>query len=112
VWTLYLYGFSAGHGRLMVLCPGNITPCPSTILAAQRRLHRGAICTSSKHLLAPPWQDNIFQMHCFGLASRQVRHWLNIGCCIHGNGNEDDENQLDALTTHCALNSSIGVNKN
>jgi hypothetical protein len=105
VWTLCSYGFSAGHGRL-------ITPCPTAILAAQRRLHRGAICTSSEHLLAPLWQNNIARMHCFGLASRQVRRRRNIDRCVHGNGKEDDENQCDALITHRALNSLIGINKN
>jgi hypothetical protein len=112
VWTLCLYGFSAGRGRQMVLCPDDITPCLTAILVAQRRFHRGAICTSSKHLLAPPQQNNIAQMHCFGLASRQVRCRHNIGCCVHGDGKEDDENQCDALITHHALNSLIGINKN
>jgi hypothetical protein len=59
VWTLCSYGFIAGHGWLMVLCPDDITPYLTAILAAQRRLHWGAICTSSKHLLAPPRQNNI-----------------------------------------------------
>jgi hypothetical protein len=69
MWTLYLYGFSAGHGRLMVLCPDNITPCLTAIFALQTRLHWGAICTSSEHLLVLPRQNNIAQMHCFGLVS-------------------------------------------
>jgi hypothetical protein len=56
VWTICLYPFSAGCGRLMVLCPDNTTPCPKAILSTQRRLHHGAICTSSKHLLALPRQ--------------------------------------------------------
>jgi hypothetical protein len=96
----------------MVLCPDNTTPCLTAIMAAQRRLHRGAICTSSKHLLAPPWQNNIARMHHFGLASWRVRRRHNIGCCVHGDGKEDDENQCNALITHRALNSSIGINKN
>jgi hypothetical protein len=112
VWILCLYGFSAGHGRLMVLCPDDITPCLTAILAEQRRLHRGAICTSFKHLLATPRQNNIARMHCFGLASWWVRRRYNIGCCVHGDGKEDDENQCDALITHPALNSLIGINKN
>jgi hypothetical protein len=75
------------------------------ILAARRRLHWGAICTSSEHLSAPPRQNNITQMHCFGLALRQVWRRHNIGCCVHGDGKEDNENQWDALITHRALNS-------
>jgi hypothetical protein len=110
VWTLCLYGFSAGHGRLMVLCPDSITPCLMAILVARRRLHQGAICTSSEHLLAPPRQNNIAQMHCFGLALRRVRRRHNIGCCVHGDGKEDEQNQCDELITHCALNSLIGIN--
>jgi hypothetical protein len=112
VWTLCLYVFSAGHGRLMVLCPDNITPCLVAILAAQRRLHRGAICTSSERLSAPPQQNNIARMHRFGLALRQVRRRHNIGCCVHGDGKEDEENQRNALMMHRALNSLIGINKN
>jgi hypothetical protein len=112
VWALCSYGFSAGRGRLMVLCPDNITPCLTAILAAQRRLHWGAICTFSKHLLVLPRQNNIAQMHCFGLALRRVRRRHNIGCCVHGDGKEDDEDQCNALIMHCALNSLIGINKN
>jgi hypothetical protein len=112
VWTLCLHGFSAGQGRLMVLCPDDITPCLMTILAARRRLHRGAICTSSEHLSAPPRQTNIAQMYCFGLTSRRVLRRHNINCCVHGDGKEDDENQCDALITHRALNSLIVINKN
>jgi hypothetical protein len=82
------------------------------IMAAQQRLHRGAICSSSKHLLAPPGQNNIAQMHRFGLASRWVQRRHNIGCCVHGDGKEEDENQCDSLIMHCALNSLIGINKN
>jgi hypothetical protein len=92
VCTLCLYGFSAEHGRLMVRCPDDITPCLMAIMATQRRLHQGAICTSLEHLLAPPRQNNIARMHHFGLASWQVQHRHNIGCCIHGDGKEDDEN--------------------
>jgi hypothetical protein len=112
VWTLCLYGFSAGHGRLMVLCPDDITPCLTAILVAQRGLHGGAICTSSEQLLAPPRQNNIARMHHFGLALWRVRRRHNIGCCIHGDGKEDGENQCDALIMHRALNSLIGINKN
>jgi hypothetical protein len=71
----------------------------------------GYICIPSKHLLALPRQNNIAWMHCFGLASRRVRRRHNIGCCIHGNGKEDDENLCNALITHRALNSFIGINK-
>jgi hypothetical protein len=95
----------------MVLCPDNITPCLTAILAVQRRLHREAICTSSEHLLAPLRQNNIARMHRFGLALRRVWCRHNIGCCVHGNGKEDNENQCDALIMHCALNSLIGINK-
>jgi hypothetical protein len=112
VWTLCSYGFSAGHGRLMVLCPDDITPCLMAILATQRRLHRGAICTSSEHLLAPPRQNNIARMHRFGLALWRVRRRHNSGCCIHGNSKEDDESQCNALIMHHALNSLIDINKN
>jgi hypothetical protein len=96
----------------MVLCPDDITPCLTAILAARRRLHWGAICTSSEHLSALPRQNNITQMHRFGLASWRVRHRHNIGCCIHGDGKEDDENQCNALITHRALNTLIGINEN
>jgi hypothetical protein len=82
------------------------------ILATQRRLHRGAICTSSEHLLAPLQQNNIAWMHCFGLALRRVRRRHNISYCVHGDGKEDDENQCNALITHHALNSLIRINKN
>jgi hypothetical protein len=37
-------------------------------------LHQGAIFTSSKHLLALPWQKNIVLVHCLDLVSWQVRH--------------------------------------
>jgi hypothetical protein len=96
----------------MVLCPDDITQCLTAILAVRRRLHRGAICTSSEHLLAPLQQNNIAQMHHFGLALRRVWHRHNIGCCIHSDGKEDDENQYNALILHRALNSLIGINKN
>ncbi len=56
VWTLRLYCFGAGCGRLMVLCPDDIAPCSKAIFSTRRRLHRGVSCTSSKHLLAPPRQ--------------------------------------------------------
>jgi hypothetical protein len=82
------------------------------ILAVQRRLHRGAICTSSEHLSVPLWQNNITRMHRFGLALRWVRRRHNIGCCIHGDGKEDDENQCNEMIMHRALNSLIGINKN
>jgi hypothetical protein len=112
VWTLCLYGFSAVRGRLMVLFPDDITPCLTAILTAQRRLHWGAICTSSERLSAPQQKNNIAQMHCFSLALQRMRHRHNIGCCVHSDGKEDDENQCDALIMHCALNSLIGINKN
>jgi hypothetical protein len=47
VWTLRLYRFSAGCGRLIVLCPDDMAPCPKVILLTRRRLYRGASCTSS-----------------------------------------------------------------
>ena len=51
-------------------------------------------------------------MHCFGLASRQVWHRRNIGCCVCGGGKEDDENQCDVLLImHRALNSLVGIKK-
>jgi hypothetical protein len=43
----------------MVLCPDDITPCPTVFLSTQRRLHQGAIFISSKHLLAPPLKKKI-----------------------------------------------------
>jgi hypothetical protein len=51
-------------------------------------------------------------MYRFGLASRQVWRRRNIDRCIHDRGKEDDENQQDVLTTHRALNSLIGINRN
>jgi hypothetical protein len=51
-------------------------------------------------------------MHCFGLALQRVRRRHNIGCCVHGDGMEDEQNQCDELITHRALNSLIGINKN
>jgi hypothetical protein len=79
-------------------------------LAAERRLHRGAICTSFEHLSAPPRQNNIARMHRFGLALRQVQRRRNIDCCIHNDGKEDNKNQCDALIMHHVLNSLIGIN--
>jgi len=106
------YRFSAGCGRLMVLCPDDMTPCLKVILSTRRRLHGGAICTSSKHHSAPPRQQNIAWMYRFGLASRRVRRRCNIGRCIPDRGKEDDENQCDASTMHRALNSLISININ
>jgi hypothetical protein len=77
-----------------------------------KKVALGAICTSFEHLLALTRQNNIARMHPFGLALQRVRRRPNIGCCIHGDGKEDNENQCDALITHRALNSSIGINKN
>jgi hypothetical protein len=77
-----------------------------------KKVARGAICTSSKHLLAPPGQLNIARTYRFDLASRRVRRRCNIGCCIRDRGKEDDENQCDASTMHRALNSLIGININ
>ena len=112
VWTLRSYCFSAGCSQLMVLCTNNMTPCPKAILWTRRRLHWGAIFTFAKHLLAPLWQQDINIMHCFGPASRRVHHRCNIGCCIHGGGKEDNENQYNALILHSALHSLIGINEN
>ena len=53
----------------MVMCPDDMIPCPKAILSTQKRLHWGAICTSSKHFSAPPWQYNIAQTYRFGLVS-------------------------------------------
>ncbi len=53
VWTLCLYGFSAGCGWLMALCHDIITPCP---IGAKKVGLVGAIFTPFKHLSAPPWQ--------------------------------------------------------
>jgi hypothetical protein len=72
----------------------------------------GAICTSSKHLLAPLRQLYIAWTYRFDLASRQVRRRCNIGRCICDRGKEDDENHCDVSTTHRALNSLIGININ
>jgi hypothetical protein len=53
------------------------TPCPINI---KKIGLMGAIFTSSKHLLAPPWQKSIVRMHHLDVVSRQVRHrhhmWL------------------------------------
>ena len=51
VLALCSYPFSTGRGRLMALCPDDMTPCLMAILSTWRRLHHG-VFTSSKHLLA------------------------------------------------------------
>jgi hypothetical protein len=38
-------------------------------------------------------------MHHFGLALRRVRHRRHTGRCLRDSGEEDDENQWDALIT-------------
>ncbi len=85
VWTLCSYGFSAGCGRLMVLCHDDITPCP---IGAKKVGLVGAIFTSSTHLLAPPWQKSIVCMHRLNLVSRQVQHRLHIGPCLCSSGKD------------------------
>ncbi len=111
VWTLCSYGFSTGHGRLMVLCPDDITPCLTAILAVQRRLHRG--------LFAPP--PSTFRRCCGKITSLEciVLIWRRGGCGAgtilllrSWRGKEDNETQCDALIMHRALNSLIGINKN
>ncbi len=79
VWTLCLYGFSTGCGWLVVLCYDNITPC---VIGAKKVELVGAIFTSSKHLLAPPWQISIFRMHRLDLVFRRVQHRHHIGGCL------------------------------
>ncbi len=85
VWTLCLYGFSAGCGWLMALCYDDITPCP---IGAKKVGLVGAIFTSSKHLLVPPWQKSIVRMHRLDLVSLGVWHRHHIGCCICSSGED------------------------
>ena len=106
VLTLCTYRFSARWGRLMVLCPDDMTPCLMAILSTWRMLHRGAIFTSSKHLSlsAQQRQKNIVWMHHFDLSSQWVWHRCHIGQCLYG-GSKDDENQCNVSMMHRALNS-------
>ena len=92
VWTLCSYRFSTGSGRLMVLCPDDMTPCPKVILSTWRRLHGG--------LFAPP------------PSTSRRRRGNRTSPGRSNRGKEDDENQCDASTTHCALNSLISININ
>ncbi len=48
----------------------------------------GAIFTSSRHLLAQPWQKSIARVHHLGLVLRQVRHRCQIGCCFCRSGKD------------------------
>ncbi len=85
VWTLCLYGSSTGCGWLMALCCDGITPCP---ICAKKVGLVGAIFTSSKHLLALPWQKSIVCMHRFDLVPRQVWHRCHIDCCLCSSGED------------------------
>ncbi len=48
----------------------------------------GAIFTSSRHLLAPPWQKSITRVHHLGLVLRRVWHRCQIGCCLCRSGED------------------------
>ncbi len=48
----------------------------------------GAIFTSSRHLLAPPWQKSIVRVHRLALVLRRVRHRCQIGCCLCRSGED------------------------
>jgi hypothetical protein len=48
----------------------------------------GAIFTSSKLLLAPPWQKSIICMHRLDLVLRRVRHRCHIGRCLYSSGED------------------------
>jgi hypothetical protein len=48
----------------------------------------GAIFTSSKHVLAPPWQKSIIRMHRLDLVFWQVRHRRHIGRCLCSSGED------------------------
>ncbi len=63
----------------------DITPCP---IGSKMVGLGGAIFTSSKHLLAPPWQKSIARMHRLGLVSRRVRHRCQIGRCLRRSGED------------------------
>lgn len=105
VSTLCSYCFSTGQGRLMALCPNDMTPCIMAILSTWRRLHLGAIFTYTKHLLELQRQKNVVRMKkdCSVIAwGRGVRQMHHIGRCLHGGG-KDDENQCNALMGHHEL---------
>ncbi len=94
------------HASESILDPAMLSTSSSasseTWLAKSRKDIRSEVPCVSCQSSGP----TIARMHHFGLASR-VRH----GCCVHGDGKEEDENQY-ALITHRALNSLIGINKN
>ncbi len=67
------------------LCHDDITPCP----IGTKKVGLGrAIFTSSKHLLAPPWQKSIVRMYRLDLVLRRVRHRCHIGCCLCSSGKD------------------------
>jgi hypothetical protein len=63
----------------------NITPCP---ISSKKVGLGGAIFTSSRHLLVPPWQRSIVCVHRLGLVLRQVRHRHRIGHCLCSSGKD------------------------
>ncbi len=66
------------------VCDG-ITPCP---ISSKMIGLGGAIFTSSRHLLALPWQKSIARVHRLGLMWRQVQHRCQIGCCLCRSGKD------------------------
>jgi hypothetical protein len=69
----------------MVLCHDDITLCP---IGAKKIGLGGAIFTSSKHLLVPPWQKSIVPVRHLDLVLRRVWHMRHIGCCLCGSGKD------------------------
>jgi hypothetical protein len=62
-----------------------VTPCP---IGAKKVGLMGAIFTSSKHFLAPPWQKSIVRMHRLDVVLRQVWRRHHIGCCLCSSGKD------------------------
>jgi hypothetical protein len=63
----------------------NITPCP---IGSKKVGLGGAIFTSSRHLLALPWQKSITPVHRLGLVSRRVGRRHHIGRCLCSSGKD------------------------
>jgi hypothetical protein len=61
------------------------TPCP---IGSKKDGLGGAIFTSSRHLLAPPWQKSIIRVHHLGLVLRRVRRRHHIGHCLCSSGKD------------------------
>jgi hypothetical protein len=63
----------------------DITPCP---IGTKKVGLMGAIFTSSKHLLALPWQKSIVRMHRLDVVLRRVWHRHHIGRCLRSSGKD------------------------